>query len=237
MHLTNQHRAILITFLISGTIVLATFSVGLKKHSEFLSESYFVIEPEPEPEKEELQNPEDLNSSKNTKAETNKAFNEAQESKHFAQAYKRIAPPEDYVPKSNDLSEQGFAEKRDYKIPEDSKLDQEELSKFNKANDVLKQLTGNNNHKSTISFSLPNRSKVYIPIPVYLCEVDGKIVVNVTVNANGNVTDAYINTSSTSSNECLIEHALEYARQSKFSADPSRESQIGSITFNFIGKR
>jgi TonB family protein len=77
---------------------------------------------------------------------------------------------------------------------------------------------------------------VFIPIPVYLCEVDGKIVVNITVNSNGNVVDAYVNTSSTSSNECLIEHALDYAKQSQFSEDASNESQVGSITFFFIGK-
>ena len=236
MHLTNQHRAILITLLISGTIVLLIFNTGLKKHSEFISESYYEIEPEQE--KEDLKKLNDLKSSNKTKAETNKAFNEAQENKHFAQAYKRIDPPEDYVPKNRDLSESEHSVKKDYKIQETPKLDQDELSKFNKANEILKkQLVGNSNHKSTISFSLPNRSKVYIPVPVYLCEVDGKIVVNITVNANGNVTDAYLNTSSTSSNECLVEHALEYARQSKFSAVPSKNSQVGSITFNFIGKR
>ncbi len=237
MHLTNQHRALLITFLISGTVVLSVFNLGLKKQSEFISESYYELDPEKEPE-EKLEELEDLKEANKTKAETNSAFNETQKEKHFAQAFKRIAPPEDYVPKSSDFSENSHAAKRDYTIPDDSKLNPDELSKFNKANEVLKkQLAENNNHKSTISYSLSNRKKVYIPIPVYLCEVDGKIVVNITVNANGKVTDAYLNSSSNSSNECLIEHALEYAKKSKFNADPSKSSQIGSITFNFIGKR
>ncbi|XCF06821.1 TonB family protein [Tamlana crocina] len=227
----------MITFLISGTVILSVFNLGLKKQSEFISESYYELEPEKEPE-EKLEELKDLKEGNKTKAETNSAFNETQKEKHFAQAFKRIAPPEDYVPKSSDFSENSHVAKRDYKIPDDSKLNPDELSKFNKANEVLKkQLAENNNHKSTISYSLSNRKKVYIPIPVYLCEVDGKIVVNITVNANGKVTDAYLNSSSNSSNECLIEHALEYAKKSKFNADPSKSSQIGSITFNFIGKR
>lgn len=238
MHLTNQHRALLLTFLISGTVVLSVFNLGLKKQSEFISESYYELEPEKEPTEEEIKQLEALEQLNNAKAETNSAFNETQETKHFAQAYERIAPPEDYIPKTSDISENSSALKRDFEIPDDSKLNQEELSKFNKANEVLKkQLSENNNHKSTISFSLVNRKKLYIPIPVYLCEVDGKIVVNISVNSKGNVTDAYLNTSSTSSNECLIEHALEYAKDSKFSANPLKETQLGSITFHFIGKR
>jgi hypothetical protein len=237
LSLNNQHKALLITLLISGTVVLSVFNLSLKKQSEFISESYYEIEPEKELTEEEIKILEALEQLNKTKAETNKAFNEANQNKHFAQAYKTIAPPEDYVPKSTNASESQIARKT-YEIPENSKLNQEELSKFSKVNDVLKkQHSEGNNSKSSISFSLKNRSKVYIPIPVYLCEVDGKIVVNITVNSAGNVIDAYVNTSSTSSNECLIEHALDYAKQSQFSSDASKETQIGSITFLFIGKR
>ncbi|QFZ54177.1 hypothetical protein FEZ18_04820 [Oceanihabitans sp. IOP_32] len=61
-------------------------------------------------------------------------------------------------------------------------------------------------------------------------------MINITVNTNGNVVDAYVNSSSSTSNQCLVEHALEYARASKFNADASKKEQIGSITFHFIGK-
>ncbi len=236
MSLNNQHKALLITLLISGTVVLSVFNLSLKKQSAFISESYYEIEPEKELTEEEIKILEALDQLSKTKAETNKAFNETNPNKHFAQAYKTIAPPEDYVPKSTNTSESQIARKT-YEIPEDSKLNQEELAKFSKVNDVLKkQHSESNNSKSSIRFSLTNRSKVYIPIPVYLCEVDGKIVVNITVNSSGNVIDAYVNTSSTSNNECLIEHAIDYAKQSQFSIDTSKETQIGSITFFFIGK-
>ncbi|MEC3906592.1 hypothetical protein VOI54_06150 [Tamlana sp. 2201CG12-4] len=238
MHLTNQHRALLITFLIAGTVVLSVFNLSLKKHNAFASESYYEIEPEKELTEEELKVLEVLDKLNNAKAETNKAFNESQENKHFAQAFKPIAPPEDYVPKSNSNAESAIIPNKTLNTTEDSKLNREDLSKFSKVNDLLKkQQSEGNNSKSSIRFSLVNRKKVYIPIPVYLCEVDGKIVVNITVNALGKVVDTYVNSSSTSNNECLIERALEYAKQSQFSADASKEKQIGSITFFFIGKR
>ena len=202
-----------------------------------MSESYYEIEPEKELTEEDIKILEALDKLNNTKAETNKAFNEAEQNKHFAQAFKTIAPPEDYMPKSNNTSENQAAARKTYDIPEGSKLNQEELSKFSKVNDLLKkQHSDGKNSKSSIRFSLVSRQKVHIPIPVYLCEIDGKIVVNIIVNSRGNVIDAYVNTSSTSNNECLIEHAVDYAKQSQFSTDASKPTQLGSITFFFIGK-
>ena len=88
-----------------------------------------------------------------------------------------------------------------------------------------------------MSYSLVNRTDIYLPTPIYLCETGGKIVVNIAVNSEGSVTEAYINGSSASTNECLQEHALEYAREAIFSKDASKNSQIGTITFLFRGKR
>jgi len=239
LYFSNQHKALLITLLISGTVVLSVFNLNLKQQSESISESYYEMEPEKELTQEELKILEALDKLSNSKAETNNAFNEHQESKHFAQAFKHIAPPEDYIPNPNsDNSENSNVPNKAFDTSQDSKLNDDELSKFSKVNDLLKQQqSGENNSKSSISFSLKNRRKVDIPIPVYLCEVNGKIVVNITVNSRGDVIDAYTNTSSTSNNECLIEHALQYAKQSRFSADAAKKSQLGTITFVFIGKR
>ena len=237
MNLKDKHKAVLITLLITGSVVLSIFNLSLKLQPEIASESYYEIEPEKELTEEEIKLLETLESLNNAKAETNEAFNETQKPKHFAQAYKTIAPPQDYIPKSTNISENESATRKNYEIPEDSKLNTEELAKFSKVNDLLKQQQSDgNNSKSSIRFSLKNRKKIHIPIPVYLCEVDGKIVVNITVNASGKVIDTYLNTSSTSDNECLIGHAMDYAKQSKFSADASKKTQIGSITFYFIGK-
>lgn len=203
-----------------------------------MAESYYEMEPEDELTEEEIKILEALEKLNAGKAETNDAFNETEKSKQFAQAYKPIAPPQDYIPNSSNSAEGPNTAERKYEDEDDSKLKDDELSKFSKVNDLLKkQKEDGNNYRSTISFSLKDRKKVHIPIPVYLCEENGIIVINITVNSKGTVTDTYVNNSSTSSNECLIEHALDYAKQSVFSADPTKPNQIGSITFSFIGKR
>ncbi|WP_372755959.1 hypothetical protein [Mariniflexile sp.] len=239
MRLTNQHKALLLTFLISGTVLMAVFNINIRNQEEIAAESYYELEPEKPLTEEEKKIMETLDKLKNSEAETNSAYNEADKNKHFSQAYQQIAPPEDYVPKSSEDNEGDSDESNSLgeTKPKKPAVNKEELSSFNKVNDLLKQQqTKGVNTKSTVSFSLVNRTKVFIPIPVYLCEVDGKIVINITVNANGSVIDTYVNNSSTSKNECLIQHALEYAKSSHFSADPSKKTQLGSITFNFIGK-
>jgi len=237
LNLTNQHKALLLTFLISGTVVMSVFNLSLKQHNELASESYYEMEPEEELTEEEIKILQILEQLSASKAETNKAFNETQNNKHFAEAYKPIAPPEDYVPKSSSTSETENPYEKAYKDDDNSKLNNEELSSFSKVNDLLKkQQSKGANTKSTMSYSLTNRTHQYLPTPIYLCETGGKIVINITVNAKGSVIDAYVNTSSTSSNECLTDHALEYAKNSQFSVDTSKATQIGSITFYFIGK-
>ena len=88
-----------------------------------------------------------------------------------------------------------------------------------------------------MSYSLINRTHKFLPTPIYLCEKSGKIVINITVNQLGKVIDTSVNGSSTSTNECLIDHAMEYAENARFSEDASKNKQIGTITFSFIGKR
>ncbi|NRA94384.1 MAG: hypothetical protein HRU26_17240, partial [Psychroserpens sp.] len=46
----DQHKAFLITALISGTLILAMFSFHIKRSSEFISETFYEIEPQTEAE-------------------------------------------------------------------------------------------------------------------------------------------------------------------------------------------
>lgn len=240
MHLTDQHKALLITFFLSGTVVLSVFNLNLKQQSELAAESYYEMEPEEKLTEEEIKILEALEKLSNSKAETNQAFNETQDIKHFAQAYKPIAPPEDYEPKKseeNNDNESESSNSYENKPTTARAINEEELSSFSKVNELLKQQKAEQvNKKSTMHYSLAGRTHRFLPTPIYLCEEGGKIVINITVNEKGNVIKTYVNTSSTSSNECLIEHAMEYAQEATFSEDASKKSQIGSITFYFIGK-
>jgi TonB family protein len=219
---------------------MGVFTFHLKQQNQYITESYYIVEPKTE---EELQQEaiEKAAAEQQESAETNKAFNETANYKKFAQAYQPIAPPEDYKytpteSQSENNDGQGEANSSE---PE---IDDKVLSSFNTVNSVLQKQKSNLNEqsvnkKSSMHYSLVNRTHEYLPTPIYLCETGGKIVVNITVNAMGKVTGATINEAASVDNECLKDHAIEYANNARFSADTSKKSQLGSITFYFEGKQ
>ncbi|WP_460220681.1 energy transducer TonB [Psychroserpens sp. MEBiC05023] len=251
MTFIEKHKALLITSLITGTLVLAVFSLSIKKKSEFIAESYYEIEPQTEEEIKELERLKALEELNNLNPKTNQAFNEDEEFKEMMRNFKSMSShhEDDVQDKSEEPTEDAsetpeniLTSNSSYNSSKTYALKEQDRSTFNKAKDVLamhspkkeaKNTKGNS--ASSVSFSLSNRSKVKLPPPVYLCETSGKIVVNITVNALGQVTDTYINGSSSSDNECLIDAALEYAQNALFSK-AERKSQIGSITYYFQGK-
>ncbi|MEY8849964.1 hypothetical protein AB9K26_14180 [Psychroserpens sp. XS_ASV72] len=250
MNFLDKHKALLITFLISGTVVLAMFSFHITKQTEFVFESYYEVEPQTAEELKALE--EELEAIKGQGPETNEAFNEDEEFKEMMKNFKSMAsndfeetteredtPQEE----SSETSENNvLTSNSSYNSSSNYAVKEQERQSFNKANDILamhspkKNENTNSNRNSSVSFSLKDRKKVKLPPPVYLCEVTGKIVVNITVDANGLVTDTYINSTSSSDNQCLIDHALEYAQNAIFSSDANKKSQIGSITYYFKGK-
>lgn len=249
MKLLDQHKALIITLLISGTLVLATFSFHITKNTKFISESYYEIEPQTIEELKALE--EQLKAEEAAKATTNEAFNEDEEFKEMMKNFKSMASNdfEKTTQKEEKISEDTSESPDDvltsnsnYNSSKTYAINEKERESFNKAKDVLasqsKKKTKNDtrvNRSSSVSFSLKNRNKVKLDPPVYLCEVTGKIVINITVDNNGLVTDTYLNTSSSSNNQCLIDHALEYAQNAIFSS-ANTNSQIGSITYYFKGK-
>lgn len=93
------------------------------------------------------------------------------------------------------------------------------------------------NKNSLVRYSLTERFPIGdLPNPVFTCEVSGKIVVNIKVAANGEVTETTFNeTESTTANGCLVENALHYASQARFEASTIKE-QKGTITYFYQGK-
>lgn len=69
---------------------------------------------------------------------------------------------------------------------------------------------------------------------VQKCNEFGTVVVQITVNQNGNVIAAKYTKGTTNTNPCLIEPALATARKYKWQPDANApETQIGFITVNF----
>lgn len=247
MNFLEKHKALLITLLISGTLVLAMFSFHITKNTQFIAESYYELEPQTEEELQALEKLKALEDMANAHPETNEAFNENEEFKEMMRNFKSVdaydesldtpEPSEDMSSNTEEFltSDSQGSSSKSYALKDN------ERDSFNKANDILamqtnkKDVKRKSNANSSVSFSLSNRDKIKLPPPIYLCEVGGKIVVNITVNANGQVVDTYINSSSSSSNQCLIDTALEYAKNAIFTS-ANRNEQIGSITYYFKGK-
>lgn len=75
-------------------------------------------------------------------------------------------------------------------------------------------------------------------IPAYRCPAGGKIHIDIKVNQKGEVTSARVNQGmSTSSNTCLVNEALKYAKRSWVNQDFKGPSSVdGSITYIFVSQ-
>ena len=89
--------------------------------------------------------------------------------------------------------------------------------------------SGNGNGWGLNGRSISSRGK-----EVQKCNEFGTVVVQITVNRNGNVIAAKYTKGTTNTNPCLVEPALATARKYKWQADPKApETQVGFITVNF----
>ena len=246
MKFLEKHKAAIITLLLTGIVVLSLFSFQLKLKGKLLTESYYLIEPEEELTKEEQKIIEDLN-----KSASNKAFNEDEEYKEMMRNFKSISA-NDFERTTKELEEAKASEtevKEDISINTSSlgsdntyALNANETGSYKKLQEQLnkrlenkKQAEAHAKTKSTLTYSLKGRTLTYSDNPRYLCEKGGKIVVSIHVNHKGQVFDAFINGASNSNNQCLIDHAIEYAKSVEFDTS-SKTDQLGTITFLFSGK-
>ena len=89
-----------------------------------------------------------------------------------------------------------------------------------------------------IFYELAGRVHKNLPLPIYLCEGAGKVVVDIEVDRKGLVVTSAINESETAIvNECLYEAAKKAASLSIFNTDysaPNRQS--GKITYHFAAQ-
>lgn len=245
MDFTEKHKAAIITFLITGIVVFSMFSFHITKQNELIAETYYEVEP---PTPEELKQLEKLEALEKALKTTNQAASEDEQFKEMMKNFKSMNA-NDFENTTKELEKEAFKEENDVVTAESSyntssgySVNQEELNKYRKAKDVLAMRSpekraedSKSNAVSTLTYSLKGRTLLDYDTPRYLCEYSGKIVVNITVNGQGRVTNAYINSSSTSTNECLIDAALNYVKIVEFD-DSATPSQLGSITFHFKGK-
>lgn len=240
MNLTNANKAIIVTLLLSVILVLTAYNFSVLKTNEQLAETYFDITEEELTPEEKEETLEDILESLDNVLVTNKAYNTTKtyddfEDEEFKSTLDKIRN-RDF--RTEQQETQSSNENKGKKNAEDSES-------FNSINDIIakrskekrasSEVENGANKNTTISYSLINRTANYLPPPIYLCERSGKIVITITVDNNGDVTDASFNGASTSTDGCMLDHALEYAKASKFNSS-DKPQQIGTITFLFQGK-
>ncbi|QQX77347.1 MULTISPECIES: hypothetical protein [Aequorivita] len=240
MNFNYSYRAFLITSLLTGSLVLFLFSVKLSKEQEENTEETYDVVMAPE----ELL-PEDLAiaelTPENVKIETNRAYNEAEKfiSSVENEDEEITETTEGKLQEMNDAMENS---KNDSGIgtsitPKTEKEKKKKFSNSDSGKDAEAVVKGGNRN-TTISYQLVNRKDIDLPNPVYTCYGSGKVVINVEVNNLGKVVkNSYNKTASTTANECLIDAALEYSEQARFTTDASKARQLGTITFNFPGQQ
>lgn len=89
----------------------------------------------------------------------------------------------------------------------------------------------------TVEYDLANRRATYLLVPAYRCQEGGRVVVNITVNQNGDVVSVSLNKATASKDNCIVEMALDAARNSRFDvngAAPARQN--GTITYLFLSQ-
>lgn len=236
MEFFEEHKALIITLLLFAVLFLAMYNINISKSNQKVKETLIELndlrpeEPKEQPAKE--QKPVEPNPTQ-PNVETHQAYNQDQEEsqKNFENRLNEIF-------QKNSASQEASEEKSGKSLGELNlePIRRDKKQQASEGNDSSRSISTQQGtmSNSSISFSLRGRSAIDIPNPIYTCDKKGKIVINITVDATGRVIETSLNqNSSTSSNECLIENALEYARGAQFSQLPGRNSQPGTITYQF----
>lgn len=242
MNLSRQQLSLLITIFSMAIVVLVLYSIQLGGKIE-KDEDYVVEMILDEEVLDKILEEEDNNEQepKAQEIKSHTAFNET--------AKPSYGNPEPLKTLEEILEENASSEEGE---PTDDLITDSEyaakIKELAKKREELKQLLGEKEAKkqeftnylaerrTTISYSLIDRNNYKLPPPIYTCIEGGKVVVNIEVDANGNVIDASFNAkSSGTSNGCLVENAIAYALKAKFSK-ASKPVQKGTITYLFQSK-
>jgi len=121
------------------------------------------------------------------------------------------------------------------KIPEIGDVRMPEENAEGKTREEVKQ--SNFKGKSNIHYSLPNRYHARLPIPVYLAEGGGEVIVDIVVGRDGRVISASPRQNAGISDLTILAYAKQAAEKTWFNEDNSApEKQKGTITYLFVAQ-
>ena len=125
---------------------------------------------------------------------------------------------------------------KDNPVIDNSHLENEKIKDNSISKTVNKSLKKTSN--ATAKYFCENRNMILQKIPSYLCNQTGKVRLTIKVNPKGEVTDCKVDDSETNtSNQCLIENAINYAKNWKFNQNfSSTQRQEGWIEFIYLSQ-
>ncbi|MDX1761414.1 MAG: hypothetical protein R3218_04595 [Christiangramia sp.] len=231
----DKHKALILTTLSFAVLMLALYNFKLANGNQETAEMLVDLEQFKVAEKEKLEPEEQKVQEQNRRnVQTHQAYNQDKETREadfknkLDEIFKKNSAEQEEAENEDSESSEG-----NYALNRKNSEEKKERSEGDDSEEEASQRSAAYDY-SSISFSLKGRRAVKIPNPVYTCDVAGKIVINITVDANGYVVDTSVNKgSSTSSNECLTDRALEYSAGARFSKLAGRNAQPGTITYHF----
>jgi vacuolar-type H+-ATPase subunit I/STV1 len=139
--------------------------------------------------------------------------------------------------KDNYIDDQKKAKENGTEIPvsaQDKKSSEQKDKSDKNANELASKYSG----PTRIYYNLPGRTHTYLPLPIYKCEGDGKVVLQIEVNPKGDVTNASVITAeSTATDPCLVETAVNTALISHFNPDiKAVKNESGTLTYLFVAQ-
>jgi len=234
-----------LTFHILVLIVLLTSNLKYGKQSpeEAILLDFSVAELKlPEPEKEKVPPEEKTTQAQQVQGSnqltSNRAVNDASKDEaksrsrsndpFFDKAYnKEIADAKQLVSDVNRTLAKKIPKIGDIQMPEDNTE--------GKTRAEVKQ--SNFKGKSNIHYYLENRYHARLPIPVYLAEGGGEVIVDIVVDRDGRVLNANPRPNTKISDMTILAYAKQAAEKTWFNEDASAPArQKGTITYLFVAQ-
>lgn len=128
----------------------------------------------------------------------------------------------------------------------DQRKKEQQVMQNNSQNNSSENLTTAPNKyagQTMVSWDLNGRkahqnNDYYVRNPGYRCDrANGIVIIDVKTNANGDVTSASYNEgASRNATPCMVDHALQYAKMSRFEYSSDGSKQTGYIKYTFVYK-
>lgn len=232
-YLNRKQWALVLSSVILGVFLILSYQLKLRSIANEILIELNLEEPE-EKEPEIVEEKKEEKPIEESTPKTNKAYNSSLKETFATPPQAKNTP--NALEKTEKLNEEGALEG----IASDFELKLRALQ----ANNIQDRIDSigipdevNNFKKDTrIWYSLANRTHRKIAVPIYICDMGGKVAVNILVSASGNVLETNINQkSSTTNNGCLLETAQEYAQKTTFM--PGKDGNQWGVIYYLFSKR